>query len=104
VQAPVPSSTPAVVTAEGPAASPVATSVTVDTGTAPSAAAETLVPVTGVAAATVAVSAAADAHCKNVAQQRKRDAAANDYDDSMQQTIFDGTYKNCIDWASAHRN
>jgi hypothetical protein len=67
-------------------------------------AAETIVPVAGATAAAVTVSTAADTHCRSVAEQRKRDAAANEYDETMQQTIFDGTYKNCIDWDSAHRN
>jgi hypothetical protein len=48
------------------------------------------------------VSAATDAHCKTVAGQRKKDAAVNGYDDDMQQHIFDGTYKNCLDWAVQH--
>jgi hypothetical protein len=54
------------------------------------------------AAAPTAVSAATDSHCKAVAGQRKKDAAVNGYDDDMQQNIFDGTYKNCLDWAAQH--
>jgi hypothetical protein len=54
------------------------------------------------AAAASPVSAAADARCKAVAGQRKSDAAVNGYDDGMQQQIFDGTYKNCMDWAARH--
>jgi len=54
------------------------------------------------AAAAVPVSTVADARCKAVAGQRKSDAAVNGYDDGMQQQIFDGTYKNCMDWAARH--
>lgn len=54
------------------------------------------------AAAPAAVSAATDTHCKAVAGQRKKDAAVNGYDDDMQQHVFDGTYKNCLDWAAQH--
>jgi hypothetical protein len=54
------------------------------------------------AAAPATASAATDAHCKAVAGQRKKDADVNGYDDDMQQHIFDGTYKSCLDWAAQH--
>jgi hypothetical protein len=48
------------------------------------------------------VSPAAEAHCKSVAQQRKQDAEANGYEDDLQQQVFDGTYKNCMEWEEKH--
>lgn len=61
-------------------------------------------PVVGIASGAIAVSAAQEAHCRSVAEQRKSDAAANEYDDDMQQAIFDGTLKNCMNWAAQHGN
>jgi hypothetical protein len=54
------------------------------------------------APAAIAASPTAEAHCKDVAQQRKRDAAANGYEEDMQKQIFSGTYKTCMDWAAQH--
>jgi hypothetical protein len=68
----------------------------------PAAVAATAEAAAGVAGAAPPISAAADARCKAVAGQRKSDAAVNGYDDGMQQQIFDGTYKNCMDWAARH--
>jgi hypothetical protein len=61
-------------------------------------------PAAGIASAAATASEAQEAHCRTVAEQRKRDAAANDYDEPMQQAIFDGTLKNCMDWAAQHGN
>jgi hypothetical protein len=36
--------------------------------------------------------------CTDVAQARMNDAAANGYDADDQQTIFRGTYDDCVQW------
>ena len=56
----------------------------------------------GTVAATSTISPAAYAHCKDVAEQRMRDAAANGYDEPTQQQVFAGTFKNCAAWAIQH--
>ncbi len=63
------------------------------------------VPAAAVAAAAVMapVSAASEAHCKSVADQRERDAEANGYDSDLQQQVYAGTYKTCMDWEGTHR-
>ena len=43
-----------------------------------------------------------DAHCQAVAHQRSTDARANGYTFEMAQTIYDGTYRDCIAWDSQH--
>jgi hypothetical protein len=43
-----------------------------------------------------------DAHCEVVATARAADAAANGKDDDLQKAVHDGTYANCVTWASAH--
>jgi hypothetical protein len=40
--------------------------------------------------------------CAAAAEQRKQDAAANGYDDSLQKIIFDGAYADCVKWERAH--
>ena len=68
----------------------------------PPAAADTIAAVAAAAATIASVSAAEDAHCHSVAQQRKQDAGANGYDDATQQQLYDGTYQNCITWVQQH--
>ena len=43
-----------------------------------------------------------DVHCRAVAHQRSADAHANGYTFAMAQTIYDGTYKDCVAWNSQH--
>ncbi|MGD0192971.1 MAG: hypothetical protein ABSD74_19710 [Rhizomicrobium sp.] len=43
-----------------------------------------------------------NAHCEDVAKSRAEDAAANGYDDDMQNAVHDGTYADCITWHNAH--
>jgi hypothetical protein len=54
------------------------------------------------ATAQARLSPATEAHCRSVAQQRKDDAAANEYDDDMQEQIYKGTFTNCMNWAQQH--
>ena len=84
---------PAPVVALAPAAAPVP--VVPPPGPAPVAP-----PVADVAAA--AIPNAADPHCEAVAHQRSTDARANGYSFEMAQTIYDGTYRDCIAWDSQH--
>lgn len=44
-----------------------------------------------------------DAHCRAVARQRAADAGANGYSLEMENTIYAGTYKDCVSWDTAHR-
>jgi hypothetical protein len=81
----------------------VSATIAVQNGPAPNPPAEVTTLTHGaVAAASAGVSAAVDAHCTAVATQRRKDAGVNGYDDDMQQRLFDGTYKNCVDWAAQH--
>ena len=44
----------------------------------------------------------AQAHCLAVAKQRTDDAAANGLDGDTQKIVHDGTYRNCMNWETAH--
>ena len=55
-------------------------------------------PVTEMAA----VATPYDEHCKAVARQRAADARANGYSFDMADTVYDGTYKDCVAWDSQH--
>ncbi len=59
-------------------------------------------PQTARAAPAPAVSAAAEAKCKSVAQQRADDGAENGLDEDTQKTVFDGTYADCMAWQAKH--
>jgi len=41
-------------------------------------------------------------HCQAVARQRAADARANGYSFEMEDLIYDGTYKDCVQWDSRH--
>jgi hypothetical protein len=41
-------------------------------------------------------------HCQAVAHQRAADARANGYSFEMEDLIYDGTYKDCVQWDSRH--
>lgn len=41
--------------------------------------------------------------CNAVAASRAEDAAANGYDEDLQQTVHDKTYADCTAWNAAHR-
>ena len=43
-----------------------------------------------------------NAHCQVVARLRAADARANGYSFAMAQTIYDGTYKDCVAWDLQH--
>lgn len=43
-----------------------------------------------------------DAHCRAVAHQRAADAHANGFSFEMSDIVYDGTYKDCVAWASQH--
>jgi len=43
-----------------------------------------------------------DAHCHAVAHQRAADARANGYSIEMEETVYQGTYKDCMSWESQH--
>jgi hypothetical protein len=43
-----------------------------------------------------------DAHCVAVARQRATDARANGYSIEMEDTIYQGTYKDCVAWDAQH--
>jgi len=59
-------------------------------------------PPRDIAAVATTTPNAVDAHCQAVAHQRATDARANGYSFGMAQTIYDGTYKNCVAWDSQH--
>lgn len=52
--------------------------------------------------AAVAVPSPYSEHCKAVARQRASDARANGYSFGMADTIYDGTYKDCVAWDMQH--
>jgi hypothetical protein len=41
-------------------------------------------------------------HCQAVARQRAADARANGYSFEMEDAVYDGTYKDCVEWDSRH--
>jgi hypothetical protein len=43
-----------------------------------------------------------DTKCVAVARQRALDARENGYDIDMENTIYQGTYKDCVAWDSRH--
>ena len=43
-----------------------------------------------------------DAHCRAVARQRTEDAAANGANEEFQRDIRNGTYADCVEWATKH--
>jgi hypothetical protein len=43
-----------------------------------------------------------NAHCDQVARQRAADARANGYTLEMEDTIYQGTYRDCVAWDSRH--
>jgi hypothetical protein len=47
-------------------------------------------------------SARFDAHCRGVAQQRMSDGAINGLDEDTQRAVYNGTYTDCMTWASTH--
>jgi hypothetical protein len=53
-------------------------------------------------AATTRPSMPVDAHCVAVARQRAMDARENGYDVDMEDTIYQGTYKDCAAWDARH--
>lgn len=52
--------------------------------------------------AAVAAPSPYEQHCKAVAHQRAADARANGYSFEMADTIYDGTFKDCVTWDTQH--
>jgi hypothetical protein len=53
-------------------------------------------------AASVAPDLAHRASCDAAARSRANDAAVQDFDDSVQQAVYQGTYADCLKWAARH--
>jgi hypothetical protein len=50
--------------------------------------------------ASAAPEVARNTSCEDAALKRSGDAAAQDFDESVQQTVYRETYANCLKWAA----
>ena len=85
-----------------PAATPAATPAA-PVAAAPPAATPSRTEVAAVTAKDAGIHDTRNAHCQSVAQARADDASANGVDRDLQKAVYDGTYANCVAWATTHQ-